>query len=358
MTDAAGAGPSRHREAFWSLVVGLPAAFSVLRMWVESGGDLQVTLLLVANTGPLNLAGALFATITRLVTGLLIALAVVGAILRAAVVVLPPGSPSRSRAPLALRVAEAAPTSLVVAAFVLALLTWKILYLPLLAPAIVAVTQHAFPARRRGAHVGVALAALAGYGWLVAPSIGSAWASGETVIAALLAGPPLVALGIAGPTPSWFARVFAPVALVGLLAFALVALSSAIRTPILPLTVTEVRTEEGARYLRGHIITINDKYLILLQERGGVQYIDTADAAATVLCSTPLDIPAFTTRIRGFHVEDSLLSASGRLARPQTRIDPLCRLADPSLRLPPPPASPTPSLSPSVERPTPSPPVA
>lgn len=341
MTDTSTAAPSRHREAFWSLVVGLPAAFSILRMWVESGGDLQVTLLLVANTGPLNLAGALFATVTQLVTGLIVALAGVGAILRAATAASAPGSALRTRPPLVLRVADAAPTSVLAAAFVLALLTWKILYLPLLVPAVVAATQQAFSQERRTTMVVTTLTALAGYGWLVAPAIAHAWTAGETTVALLLAAPPLTALGIAGPVPSWFARTFAQAALVGLAAFAIVALGSAIRTPILPLTVTEVTADDGPRYLRGHIITINDKYLVLLQEKGGVQYIDTKAAASTVLCSTPLDIPAFTTRVRGFHVEDSVLSASGRLARPQSRIDPLCRLADPSLRAPIPPMMPT-----------------
>ncbi|MBB5866823.1 hypothetical protein F4553_000202 [Allocatelliglobosispora scoriae] len=339
-SGATSSGRVKHREAFWTLVVGLPAAFSVLRLWVESGGELQITLLLVSNVGPANLAAALFATVTQLVTVVLIALFAIGGILWAALDAAPPESRLREFPPLVLRLALSAPGSIVVVAFVLALLTWKILYLPLLVPAAVAVVQRP-PWRIHGrwqAATALTLAALAGYAWLVGPAVLDAWAAREHLVAVLLALPPLVALGVAGPVPERFARAFATIALVALLGVVATTADSAIRTPILPLTVTKTQVQAEAsaepeappEFIRGYVITANDAHLVILQEHGGVRYVPIGDVVSTVLCGTAREIPAFTTRVRTYHVEDSLLSASGRQVRPQVRIDPQCRIAAPA----------------------------
>jgi hypothetical protein len=324
--------PRPGREAFWTLVVGLPAAFSVLRLWVESGGELQTTLLLVSNFGPLNLGAALFATVTRLVTIVLVALYAVGGVLRAAVSSAPEGSRLKDHPPFVARVYAVVPGWFVVATFVLALITWEILYLPLLVPAAVAAAQRP-PWRmhdRWQVAVGLWAAALILYGWLVGPAVRDAWSGDERAVAALLALPPLVSFGVAGPLPEWFARVFAVAAdvaivvMVGLVGF------SAAKAPILPLVVTEVSTDEGPEFIRGYVVTADDVYTIILQERGGVRYIANGDIEGRVLCGTPQELPTFETRVRDYHVEDSLLSASGRQVRPRTRIDPLCRIAVPN----------------------------
>lgn len=347
--DPARAARSEHREAFWTLVVGVPAALSVLRLWVESGGELQTTLLLVSNVGPLNLGAALFATLTQLATIVLVALFATGGILRAAVDGAPEGSRLRAHPPLAARIAAAAPPWFVVATFVLAILTWKIFYLPLLVPAAVAASQRQ-PWRlhdRWPVGVGFCLLALAGYYWLVGPAVGDAWAGGEWLIALLLVVPPLVALGIAGPMPDWFARIFSVVAQPAIAGLATLAMLSAVQTPILPLVVTEVPTSRPTasapplnappptggetEFLRGHIISIDDAYLIILREQGGIRYVPTKEVRSTVLCGTPEELPAFATRVRDYHVEDSLLSAMGRHVRPRVQVDPLCRIAGPVL---------------------------
>ncbi|HET8658281.1 MAG TPA: hypothetical protein VFM55_04690 [Micromonosporaceae bacterium] len=325
---------SEYREAFWTLAVGAPAALSVLRLWVESGGELQTTLLLVANVGPLNLSAALFATLTQLATIILVALFTTGAVLRAAVEGAPEGSRLRAHPPRVARVVAAAPPWFVVTTFILAVLTWKIYYLPLLVPAAVAVSQRQ-PWRlhdRWQIGVGVCLLALAGYYYLVGPAAWAAWTGGERLIALLFALSPLVACGIAGPAPDWFARVFSVVAQLAITGLATWAVLAAVQTPILPLVVTEVKTNAApgtgneVEFLRGHIVSVDDVHLVLLRERGGIRYVPTDDVRSTVLCGTPEELPRFTTLVRGYHVEDSLLRAIGRRVRPQVQIDPLCRI--------------------------------
>jgi hypothetical protein len=73
------------------------------------------------------------------------------------------------------------------------------------------------------------------------------------------------------------------------------------------------------------VINVNDANTVILQERGGVQFIPNGAVESMVLCGTPEEIPAYATRVRDYHVEDSLLSALGRHKRPRVEIDPICR---------------------------------
>ncbi|GAB2577788.1 hypothetical protein Aab01nite_11060 [Paractinoplanes abujensis] len=318
-----------HREAFWTVVLGVPATLSVLRLWVESGGDLQTLLLLVANVGALNLGAALFATVAPLITGVLIAVFAVGGALRVTADSAPDDSRVRRFPPVIARATEATPPWFIGAMFALALLTWPIYALPLLLPAAVATAQRP-PWRLHDRWIvgaGLCLAAPAGYAWLVGPAVRQAWAGGEPLIAALLTLPPLVAFGVCGPLPARVARLFAVLASAAVAALAALAVQSAVRTPVLPLVVTQVQTGRETEYLRGHIVSVDDVHLVLLRERGGVRYIPIKNVTSTVLCGTPQEIPAFATRVRDYHVEDSLLRAVGRHTRPRAVIDPLCRMA-------------------------------
>jgi len=320
--------------AFWTLVVGTPTAFSILRLWVEAGGELQTTLLLVSNVGPLNLVAALFATVTKPVTIALVALFAVGAMLRVTAEHAPEGDRLREHPPLAARIAGMAPGWLIVSVFFLAVLTWEIFYLPLLLPAAVATLQVP-PWRmydRRLVTPAACAAALALYYWLVGPAVLDAWQGDEKVIAVLLALPPLVAFGIAGPLPVPFARGFVVAAQAGILWLIIQVGLQAVSAPILPVVVTEVRTAEGSVPLRGHVVNVNDIHTVILQEHGGVQYVANGAVESMVLCGTPQEIPTFATRVRDYHVEDSLLSALGRHLRPRMEIDPICRVS----HLPPP----------------------
>ncbi|CCH21981.1 hypothetical protein [Micromonospora lupini] len=318
---------ARASQSFWTAVVGVPAIFSVLRLGVEAGGELQTTLLLVANVGPVNLLAGFLTTAARLLSTGLVAVFALGAVLAVSVDRLPPGT---LRRPLFARWADLTPAWVVVASFLLALLTWPLLYLPLLLPAFAA----AFQLRPDRLHEWVlprlsAIAALlAGYGWLMLPTLRDAVEQGsERLVLVLIVVPPLLALFIAGPLPGMVIRPLASLTEVAVLAMLVWAALPVISTPVLPLTVTTVGAENGpTEDVRGHVVTTDDVNMVILQERGGVRYVPVDLVRAQVLCPTEEELPRHRLRIHDFHIEDSLLEGMGRRVRPVHRIDAACRI--------------------------------
>ncbi len=171
---------ARASQSFWTLVVGIPAIFSVLRLGVEAGGELQTTLLLVANVGPVNLIAGLFTTAARLVSTGLVAVFAIGAVLSVSAAHAPPGWTGQRR-PIFTRLTGITPTWFVVASFGVALATWQILYLPLLLPACAAAFQLSPVRLHEWVIVRVLLIAalLGAYGWLVLPTLYDAWTQRE-----------------------------------------------------------------------------------------------------------------------------------------------------------------------------------
>ncbi|SCE88879.1 Integral membrane protein, interacts with FtsH [Micromonospora coriariae] len=316
---------ARASQSFWTAVVGVPAIFSVLRLGVEAGGELQTTLLLVANVGPVNLLAGFLTTAARLLSTGLVAVFALGAVLAVSVDRLPPGT---RRRPLFARWADLTPAWLVLASFLLALLTWPLLYLPLLLPAFVAALQLR-PGRlheRVVPRLLLIVVLLAGYGWLVLPTLRDAGKQGELLVLALIVVPPVLALFIAGPLPGVVIRPLASVTEVAVLATLVWAALPVISTPVLPLTVTTVGAENGpTEDVRGHVVTTDDVNMVILQERGGVRYVPVELVRAQVLCPSEEELPRHRLRIHDFHVEDSLLEGMGRRVRPVHRIDAACR---------------------------------
>ncbi|MEU8328413.1 hypothetical protein [Micromonospora sp. NPDC048839] len=317
---------ARASQSFWTALVGVPAIFSVLRLGVEAGGELQTTLLLVANVGPVNLLAGFLTTAARLLSTGMVAVFALGAVLAVGADRLPPGT---RRRPLFARWADLTPAWVVLAAFLLALITWPLLYLPLLLPAFAAAFQLR-PGRlheRLVPRLVMIVALLAGYGWLLLPTLRDAGKQGELLVLALLAVPPLLALFIAGPLPGVVIRPLASVTEVAMLAMLVWAAVPVISTPVLPLTVTTVGAESGpTEDVRGHVITTDDVNMVILQERGGVRYVPVDLVRAQVLCPSEEELPRYQLRIRDFHVEDSLLEGMGRRVRPVHRIDAACRI--------------------------------
>ncbi|RAN94598.1 hypothetical protein [Micromonospora noduli] len=317
---------ARASQSFWTAVVGVPAIFSVLRLGVEAGGELQTTLLLVANVGPVNLLAGFLTTAARLLSTGLVAVFALGAVLAVSADRLPPGT---RRRPLFARWADITPAWVVLASFLLALITWPLLYLPLLLPAFVAAFQLR-PARlheRVVPRLLLIVALLAGYGWLMLPTVRDAMRQGdEWLVLALIVVPPLLALFVAGPLPGMVIRPLASVTEVAVLATLIWAAVPVITTPVLPLTVTTVGPESGpTEDVRGHVVTTDDVNMVILQERGGVRYVPVGLVRAQVLCPSEEELPRHQLRIHDFHVEDSLLEGMGRRVRPVHRIDAACR---------------------------------
>jgi hypothetical protein len=316
---------ARSSQSFWTMVVGVPAVFSVLRLGVEAGGELQTTLLLVANVGPVNLVAALVTTAARLVSSGLVAIFAIGAVLSVSAV----RQPMR-RLPLFARWSHLTPVWFVVATFAVAAATWQILYLPLLLPAAAAAFQLS-PRRlheRRAVRLAVVAALLVAYAWLVGPTLLDAVVGGEPVALVLLAVPPLLAPFVTGPLPAGLVRPLAVLAQTVVLAVLAAAAVPMIKVPVLPLTVTTVEAGPGrTEDVRGHVITVDEVSMVILQERGGVRYVPVGKVRAQVLCPTEGELPRHRLWVRTLHVEDSLLEGLGRQVRPVGQIDAACRAA-------------------------------
>ncbi|ASW55813.1 hypothetical protein [Plantactinospora sp. KBS50] len=312
------------REAFWTLVVALPALISILRLWAEAGGDLETTLLLVSNVGPVNLIAGLVVTATWLVSAVLVAIFAIGTVTRAA---LPGGTERYGWAALFARLAAAAPGWLRLIAFVLAALTWQLLFLPWLILAACAAFGW-YPSGPRRRLVGWVLAG-AGYLAATGPVVAAAVGRGYVVPLLHLLGPPvLLALGAARPMPAAAARPFASATQAGTALLALAAAAPVLATPVLPLSVVTVGVadeDQPPQPIRGHVVEVNDATTAILRAHGGVVFVDNQQVKARVLCPDEGATPRYRLWILGVHVENSFLQGAGRLRRPATPVDPRCR---------------------------------
>lgn len=329
---------ARATQSFWTVAVGVPAIVSVLRLVVEAGGELQTTLLLVANVNPVNLVAAFVTTSTRMASALLVLLFAISAVLAASV---GPGThrTDRDPRPLVVRWKNVAPMWFAIVVVVVAFATWQLLYLPLLLLGTAAMFQlspnRLHPSRKVQAALIVPI--MLGYGWLLAPTLRDAWLQGEFVVIALLLVPPVLALVIAGPLHRLTVRPLATIGPLLLLVAMLWTAYSVVTTPVLPLTVTTVETArssflspndpDATEDIRGHVIYVNDIHAVILQEHGGVRYVPTDEVRAQVLCPSERDLTRYRLWIRGFHVEDSILEGLGRQKRPSPPVDVACRIA-------------------------------
>ncbi|GGJ80021.1 hypothetical protein GCM10010123_07370 [Pilimelia anulata] len=329
--DLAAAAAARARvdqQALWSVAVGFPALVSVLRLWVEAGGDLQTTLLLVANVGSINLVAALVVTAAWLAAAVLIAMFAVGQLTL-------PGLDDGPRRPWRMRFARVAagtPTPLKVVVFAFAALTWQLLYLPVLLFAAAVVFGPAHWRWRQWAALGV------GYALVAAVPLVDAVAAGEPLPALLLVAPAvLIAAGAARPVPAPLAPLFSRLAqaatavLVGLAAVPVITAGS-----VLPLSVLAVDPAPGTtpppggpavvpRIVRGHVVEVNDATTALLHEHGGVEFIPNGAILRRVLCPDASQTPRYRLWAYGIHLEDSVLQGLGRARRPSREVDPACR---------------------------------
>ncbi|MEH1015194.1 hypothetical protein V6U90_19020 [Micromonospora sp. CPCC 206060] len=311
------------RESFWTVAVGLPALVSVLRLWAEAGGDLETTLLLVANVGPVNLFAGLVVTATWLVSAALVAIFAIGSLTHAA---LPPTATRLSWTSLFAQLAVAAPSWLRIIAFVLAALTWQLLYLPLLILAACAAFGQ-YPDRNRGRPTGWIVAGV-GYLVLLGPVAVRAALGGYLVPLAYLVLPPvLLALGAARPVPASLARPFAAIAQGSTLTLVLLAVTPLLTTPVLPRGVIIVTGSDGApaQPVRGHVIEVNDATTAVLRARGGVEFIPNDRIADRILCPDEGEAARYRLWVFGLHIEDSILQGVGRFHRPAVPLDPRCR---------------------------------
>lgn len=323
----------RGSQAFWTIAVALPAAFSLLRLWIEAGGQEQLVLLLAANVSATNLLAALFVTGTRVVSMGLVVIFAIGGVLAVSAEAAEAAGRPLARQPLFARWTETAPMWLLTTTFVLAAATWPILYLPLLLPALVTSFQGTPPFRYylSGARfLAVGTVTLGAYAVLVWPTLVEAWRQDEYFALTLLTLPPLLAVAVGGPLPAVLARATAATIQPTVVVLLIWAALPVISAPVLPLTVTTVTNpDESTRYVRGHVIGVDEDMTVILEDGGGVQYLDHDAIVARVLCPAPEELPVYRLRVRDFHVEDSLLEGIGRRVRPPATTDAACRATQP-----------------------------
>lgn len=319
----------RDNQAFWTVAIGVPVLLSVLRLWIEAGGELQTTLLLVEHIDAINLVAGLIATASWLVAAVVVAVLAIGGVLNA--------SETGQRYWIA-RWSARAPTWVGAGGFLMAAVTWQLLYLPLLLLAACAAYQFS-PWRSgslwRGALM--TLSSLGAYFALTGPTLAAAWqlhALQPRIMAVLLlAAPPLLAVVITGPMRPWSVRPFALLSQAAAAVLFATAALPLVTTPVLPLSVTVIRGEsrdEPTTYVRGHTITTDDAYTVVLREEGGVTYVPNDRIEARHLCRTEEEIPRYRLELRlpeveRVSLEHSVLRALGQANRGSAPVSPACR---------------------------------
>lgn len=322
---------NRAAQQFWSVVVGAPAIVSVLRLVVEAGGELQTTLLLAANVNPVNLVAAFVTTASRLVSGAMVALFAISAVLAVSIDNDQVGWRQRP-IPLLVRWKRVVPVWLVIVTLLVAAVTWKILYLPLLLPVVAATFQLSLRRvhERRAFQLAALAALLVAYYGLLGPTVAAAVGAGEWIAALVLAAPPLLAVAVTGPVLVATVRPLVGLGQLAIMIMLAWTSYSVATAPVLPTTVTTVEVADGeTEQIRGSVIAVDDVSVVILQEQGGIRYVDTEEVGARVLCPDEGDLPRYRLWVHGFHVEDSLLQALGRQVRPITPVGAVCRATAP-----------------------------
>ncbi|MFI6762025.1 hypothetical protein ACIBF5_23080 [Micromonospora sp. NPDC050417] len=309
---------SARQAQHWLLTVvpAFPLLLLVLRLWHLSRQDLATMLLLVQYVSPLGLLSALLITLVWVLPLAVLVVAALGNLLWVSA----PDRFDPERSLLA-RTTVRIPDWVVMAAVLLALLTWQLRFLPSLLMLTLSILG--LHTRRRYADdrlrvrlvcvvLPISAALLAAF-WLM-PAVVDAARADELVTVALLGVPLLLAVFLTGPIPR---RVAPPLTRWVLIAAALTApfVLGAIflRAPILPTVAVEllpVGAAEGDRpdtVLIGRVIAVDDRNTTLLDRRGLVRFVRNDQVWSQTLCPELEQVPYSVVRVRGWHVEETAL---------------------------------------------------
>ncbi|HET9517734.1 MAG TPA: hypothetical protein VFO77_08425 [Actinoplanes sp.] len=311
----------------WTVLPAFPLMLLVLRLWYLSRQDLATMLLLVQYVSPLGMISSLVITLFWTVPAVVLVLRLLGGLLL--ISARDPLDATRSMlAGTALRM----PDWVVVLAGLLAGLTWQLRFLPVLVMLLVSVLGLTAWQRHRTDRMVLrtvtvavpAVAAAAAYAWMW-PGIVDAARFGEPVTLVLLTVPPILGLLLTGPVPVRFARLathWSAVAAALIAPFVVGAVF--LRAPILPTTAVEHETDDGSvRVLRGHVVTVDDIATTVLDTQGAVWFVPNARVRSRTLCPDLADVPASAVVVRGWAVEDPVLSWVAPV-RPTTDLDARC----------------------------------
>jgi ABC-type amino acid transport substrate-binding protein len=305
----------------WSLVVAVPAAMSALHLWMQSGGNLQLTLLLVDSVNPISFfATMMLAALWQITAAPILIFAFGSVILYSAI-------DAEDREQLARDFFFAAwaarlPRWVLWLSLTLAALSWPVMYLPWLALA--AYVTIVVP-RQTGLARWTALIALGSLA-VLSPALTASVREDELYpLVALLSPVLLLMLGVGRPIHRSMAHAFGRAATVLAAALTVGAVFDIVTVPILPQTVLEVsRTDSaGNRLIGGHIMSHDDDSTSILLDQGRIETIKNETIQSQTTCLQ--DGQRFhNLDIHGVGLDQSLLDWLARNRRPTASQDPRC----------------------------------
>lgn len=325
------AGPEARAEARGNgqwVLASLPLLPFVLlgaRLWYLSKQDLQTTLLLIQEINPLGLITALVLSLIWLLPALLLAITLIGALLRVSV-------PEEEVAGHWLHRYGRFPAWVVGGSILIALFTWQLRFLPTLLMLALVIVALFVRERVEGPKVWILAFVVPGVLMIVAyvvlaDVIRASWNAGDYATTALFAVPPFATLLLTGPLPGRGARVVTrwPIALMSFSPLLVTVVF--INTPILPFFSLAIDTGTAGKpditVRQGYVIAVDDRMTTLLDGQGYVHFFLNDRIVAKALCSTESAAPANEPTVRDWSVEETVLSLLPP-ARPALATDPLC----------------------------------
>lgn len=317
----------------WSLalVPAFPLTLLVLRVWYLSRQDLQTMLLVLQAANPLGLMSALLINLIWAVPAVIL-------LLRTFYLLLRVSADDGGRSSWLWRLGRRTPIWVVAPAIVLALLSWQLRFLPTWLMLSLAIAGLEVKVRGRSGPLAVAvtctalpvMAGLAALVWFAPAIVEALLTTGESVTAILLLVPPLAAPALIGPLPPSVARRLLPtLAAVLSVAAPLLFANSYLNAPVLPRFAVVLAETEAAdsptTVVRGDLVSVDDQFTTLLLTDGRVVSLPGGERIrARVLCSERPEPPTSSVDVRGWQVEQSVLSWAA--PRPlQIAPDPRCR---------------------------------
>ncbi|SCL25136.1 ABC-type amino acid transport substrate-binding protein [Micromonospora pallida] len=331
----------------WTLLLGVPVAVSALYLWIQSGGDRQITLMLAESVNPINFLAAVSLSVVWIFPAVPALVFTVGAVL------LRSAATDAGRRRLSTRYTVArwtarVPGWVVGSSVAVAAISTPIVFLPAWGLVLFAIGPHTRAASRTGPRVAAALA-LACVALVVA---GSAAGHGEEVLAVTAAWPAVMAFaGVHVPLRRAAVVPFVRAAAVLAAVLVVGVLYNVVTTPILPSTVIEVarpvpaadtpvadRTPSApdpdapapatgpVRQLRGYVVSVDEESTTVLSDTGGVEIVPNDHVLSRTSCPSFTDLPGDSATLLGLPLRESMLRSLARRQRPATFEDPRCRM--------------------------------
>lgn len=311
------AAVERRRDPQWALTLlsVLPLILLVGRIWLTSKGDPQTMLLLIQHLTP---AGLVILVLSSLVWMAPI-MVVSGRMLEAYRLISIPND-AAGAAPWPFRFGGHFPNWLVCAAACFATVTWQLQYLPTLGAMLMIIValgiRQSYP-DHRGLILATSLAlpglALLLQLLLLGPAVKSAWGQDQYVTALLLGLPPLLTIFLTGPVPAFAARLATLLpAITILILVPLLATTSYLRTPLVPLVAVEVITEGNDEpfppVMVGYVIAAEDHVVTIMQPGGSVIFVRSDRVTGQTMCPAGQREAESDVALIGWAVNRSLLN--------------------------------------------------